>query len=457
MAPAAMPAPPVPEEVAAILARLWAAGQAAYVVGGSLRDVLLGREPTDWDVTTDAHPDRIQALFPGSHYENRFGTVLVPGAVEVTTFRLDQTYGDHRRPDRVTFGTTLEEDLARRDFTINAIAWGRPAAGREAGWADPHAGLADLDSRTLRAVGDPARRFDEDALRLLRAVRISATLDLAVEPATFAAIRQTASLIRHVSRERVGLEFRRCLAADPPSRALRLLEASGLLEVRFPLLAAQRGVAQDKIAGDDLWAHSLRTVDAAARLAPLDLTLRLAALLHDVGKPSTLANGHFPGHDEMGAHLAEAFLEELATPRREIGPIVGLVRHHMFGYTSAWTDAAVRRFVRRVGRDLLDRLFLLREADDLGSGVPAGAGGLDELQARVTAELDRHVPLDLPDLAVDGHDLMAALGRPPGPWLGRLLERLLESVIADPRRNERATLLASARAWAEADGPAAAS
>lgn len=468
----------VPRPVEAVLERLWSNGHAAYVVGGSLRDTLLDREATDWDVATDAPPERTKDLFGGSQYENPFGTVLVPvaplaqgeglaaddkndlgpaagrdhheaaaGSIEVTTFRREFAYGDHRRPDQVTFGTSLEEDLARRDFTVNAIAWGRRSDETRCRLIDPHAGRADLAARTIRAVGDPGQRFEEDALRLLRAVRLAATLDFSIEPRTLAAIQTAAPLVGHVSRERVGTEVRRMLSARPPSRALHLLETTGLLEVRFSLLAAQRGVAQDKLPGHDLWAHTLRTLDAAAELAPGDEILLLAALLHDAGKPSTLEDGHFPGHDAVGADLAEGFLEALALPRREIEQVADLIRAHMFGYRPEWTDAAVRRFIRRVGLDRMPRLLTLREADNLGSGLAADAGDLRELRERVEAERERGVPLSLADLEVDGHDLMRELDRPPGPWLGRLLERLLESVIADPRRNERAVLLADARAW----------
>lgn len=452
MAPPARLGPPtVPAPVTAILERLWESDHAAYLVGGSLRDALMGREPADWDVTTDARPKRIQALFPGSHYENRFGTVLVPtppaGAVEVTTFRRESDYGDHRRPDRVTFGDSLVEDLARRDFTVNAIAWGRSTTEPEPGLADPTDGLADLEARRLRAVGDPARRFDEDALRLLRAVRLAAQLDFAIEPATMAALRAAAPLLRHVSRERVGREVRLMLRVAPPSRGFRLLETAGLLAVGFPLLEAQRGIPQDKVRGEDLWSHSLRTLDAAARRAAADETLLLAALLHDCGKPETLADGHFLGHDEIGAERARELLAGLALSRREVEPIVALVRHHMFGYTSDWSDAAVRRFIRRVGPELLPRLLLLRAADNEGSGLPVGAGGLDELERRIAAELARGVPLTVADLAVDGHDLQRELGITPGPRLGAMLRRLLESVVADPRRNDRQVLLTDARAW----------
>lgn len=463
------PAPRIPDHVSPVLATLWAGGHAAYVVGGSLRDELLGRAATDWDIATDARPDRIQALFPGSHYENRFGTVLVPappGApVEVTTFRRDHDYRDRRRPDRVVFGDSLPEDLARRDFTVNAIAYGRagdradaaPKGDRrvpEPTLEDPTGGLADLSAGLLRAVGDARERFDEDALRLLRAVRLAGQLGFEIEPATLAALREMAPLVAHVSAERVGQELRKMLFADPPSRGFQLLASTGLLEYVLPLLAAQRGVSQAKAPGMDLWEHTLATLDAAARLAADDETLLLAALLHDLGKPETQAEGHFLGHAEVGAQRAGELLRRLALPRREVEPVVALVRWHMYGYESRWGDAAVRRFIRTVGRDALPRLFVLGEADNLGSGLPADAGGLDELRERVAAELARGVPTTLHDLVVDGHDLQVEVGLAPGPEMGKLLDRLLESVLADPARNTRETLLADVRAWvAEAGHP----
>jgi tRNA nucleotidyltransferase/poly(A) polymerase len=447
------PAPRIPDHVSPVLATLWASGHAAYLVGGSLRDDLLNRAATDWDVATDARPERIQALFPGSHYENRFGTVLVPAPpgepVEVTTFRRDAGYGDRRRPDHVEFGDSLFEDLARRDVTVNAIAFGRSRGDAAAArFEDPTGGLADLEARLLRAVGDPRGRFDEDALRLLRVVRLSATLDFAVESATLAALTEMAPLVAHISAERVGQELRKMLVAEPPSRGFRLLASTGLLEHVLPLLALQRGVPQAKAPGMDLWEHTLATLDAAARLSPGDETLLLAALLHDVGKPETLgADGHFHGHEEAGARLAGELLRRLAVPRREVEPVVALIRWHMYGYESRWGDAAVRRFIRTVGPATLPRLFVLRAADNLGSGASADAGGLDELRERVGAELERGVPLVPADLAIDGHDLQQELGLARGPLIGRLLERLLEAAVNDPARNRRETLLADARAW----------
>jgi tRNA nucleotidyltransferase (CCA-adding enzyme) len=460
--------PAIPAHVRPILETLWSAGHAGYVVGGALRDELLGRTATDWDVATDAHPERLQGLFPGTHYENRFGTVLVsvePGrAVEVTTFRRDIEYRDRRRPDRVEFSDSLDEDLARRDFTINAMAYGREGdrrgtdgkdspSGADPGLrlVDPSGGRADLAARVIRAVGDPAARFDEDALRLLRAVRLATQLEFEIEPATLAALRKAAPHAAGVSPERIGQELRRMLAVPGPARGFRMLAETGLLAPLFPLLARQVGVPQVKGPGVDLWEHTLRTLDAAWRLVPGDETLALAALLHDIGKPETLADGHFIGHEEVGAGRAAELLRRMAVPRREAEPVVDLVRRHMFGYESRWSDAAVRRFIQKVGRDTLPRLLTLREADNLGSGEPADAGGVSELRERIAAELERGVPLTMRDLAVDGHDLREACGIPPGPLLGAILERLLEVVIADPQRNDRETLLADVRSWLQAD------
>jgi tRNA nucleotidyltransferase (CCA-adding enzyme) len=467
-------APHIPAHVIPILDTLWSGGHAGYVVGGALRDALLGRPASDWDVATDARPDELLVLFPGAHYENRFGTVLVPvdagHAVEVTTFRRDIEYRDRRRPDRVEFSDSLEEDLARRDFTVNALAYGRggdltPGAGpgdaagtaglRLAGallrLVDPSGGRRDLAARVIRAVGDPAERFGEDALRLLRAVRLATQLDFEIEPATLAALRSAAPHAATVSPERVGQELRKMLAVPAPARGFRVLAQTGLLAPLFPLLARQVGLAQAKGPGVDLWEHTLRTLDAAARLAPGDETLAMAALFHDCGKPETWADGHFIGHESAGAHRAADLLRRMAVPRREAEPVVDLVRWHMFGYESRWTDAAVRRLIQKVGRATVPRLLTLREADNLGSGEPADAGGVDELRERIAAELERGVPLTIRDLAVDGLDLQEACDIPPGPILGAILDRILEAVIADPERNERETLLADVRSWIEDD------
>ncbi len=431
----------VPPAVHTLIDGLVAAGHAAYVVGGSLRDAMLGRAPADWDLATDARPDRLVELFPGAVYENRFGTVAVrrdQDVFEVTTFRLEHEYADFRRPHRVEFGSTIEADLARRDFTVNAMAWGRGAGGAANALVDPFGGRDDLATRTLRAVGDPDARFREDALRMVRAVRLAAALDFAVEPATLAAITANASLAAHLSWERIGAELAKLLAAPRPSVGLRLAEATGLLAVISPELAAQRGIPQHKIPGEDLWDHTLRTVDAAPAERPV---VRLAALLHDIGKPATLERGHFPHHDTVGAELAAALLRRLRYPRSAAAEVVHLVRHHMFPVDAGATDAAIRRFIMRIGPDDIDALFALRRADDLGSGMTPDDPETAAFRERVGRELHAATPLDRRALAVNGHDLMTELGLTPGPRLGHVIEELLDRVIADPGLNERGSLL----------------
>jgi tRNA nucleotidyltransferase (CCA-adding enzyme) len=404
---------------------------------------VLGRRPADWDLASDALPERIVELFPGSVYENRFGTVAVRHGgetFEVTTFRSDHDYADFRRPHRVEFGDTIELDLARRDLTVNAMAWG--ARPREApDLVDPYDGVGDANERRLRAVGDPAARFEEDALRMVRAVRLAATLSFEIEPATLAAIALHAELVQHLSGERIAAELDKLLEVDTPSIGLRLLETTGLLAWISPDLAAQRGVPQNKVEGEDLWDHTMRTVDAAPRSRPV---VRLAALLHDIGKPSTFADGRFMGHETVGAELAGGFLDRLHAPRAVHERVVALVHQHMFGYEPSWSDAAVRRFIGKmgaIGDGALEELLALREADNVGSGLPAGAGRIEELRARVAAERAADLVLDRGGLVVDGNDLMTELGIEPGPRLGRILEGLVDLVIADPGLNERPTLL----------------
>jgi tRNA nucleotidyltransferase (CCA-adding enzyme) len=434
----------IPSPVGDLLATLWGGGYSAFVVGGCLRDSLLGREPADWDLTTDAPPDRIQALFPKSLYENRFGTVVVyheDAQYEITSFRRDVSYSDHRHPDAVQFGESIEEDLARRDFTVNAIAWGgRP--GEEPVFVDPHGGREDLARRLLRAVGNADRRFGEDALRMIRAVRLAATLEFEVNPGTLDAIGRNAGLAAHLSRERVLAELLKLLAAPRPSVGLSLMERTGLLAVIAPDLARQRGIAQNKIDGEDLWDHTLRTVDAA----PNRPVVRLASLLHDIGKPDTLADGHFHGHERVGADMARDFLAGLHAPRVLQERVAHLVLHHMFSYEPGWTDAAIRRLIRKIGPGSVDDLLALRAADNAGSGVPADAGQLAELAARIKSQIDARVVLGRAQLAVDGNDLIAALDVAPGPLLGRLLDDLTERVIAEPALNDRAILIDLARA-----------
>jgi tRNA nucleotidyltransferase/poly(A) polymerase len=438
----------LPDGVARVLAALADAGHEAALVGGCVRDRLLGVPHADWDAATSARPEEVAAILPGATWENRFGTVTVlgPPRVEVTSYRTEGSYGDRRRPDEVRFGVSLTDDLARRDFTVNAMAW-LPTdldTGRGA-LVDPFGGERDLADRLLRTVGAPRERFEEDALRLIRACRLASRYGMRIDPPTEEAMVELASSASDVSGERVRDELIRILELDEaPSRAILLLERTGLLRVVLPELAALRGVPQAKVVPGDALDHTLRTVDAASAD---DRDLRLTALLHDLGKASTLRDGHFIGHEDVGADLADVALRRLRLPRASADRIVAAIRHHMYAYDSEWTDAAVRRFIRRLHGVDRDLLFALRRADNLASGVgEAGDANQAELEARIEAELEREPELLVHRrLAIDGNDLQRELGVAPGPEVGAILDRLTELVLEDPSRNDRATLLELAR------------
>ncbi len=436
----------VPADVERVVDRLIDAGYDAYVVGGSVRDALRGVDPHDWDVTTNAKPDEIQSVFKRSLYNNRFGTVAVRSGdheVEVTTYRVETEYTDHRRPDAVAFGASLEEDLARRDFTMNAMAFRPARGGKPAELIDPFGGRSDLDARLLRAVGDPDERFREDALRMLRAVRFAALLDLRIDPPTAAAIRRNAALTETLSGERIQQEMVKMLGAERPSAALRMLSELGILAVICPELEECRQTPQDKAAAQDVFEHSLATVDATPRG---DLVLRLAGLFHDIGKPDTFADGHFHQHEFVGEQKARRILRRWKLDRETVQEVAHLIRHHMFWYQTDWTGSAVRRFIRKVGLETIPALFALRRADNVGSGARSPRMyALDALWRRVREEIDAANAFSLRDLAIDGNDLMRELAIPQGPEVGRILNALFERVLDDPGLNERETLLALAR------------
>ncbi|MEA2652106.1 MAG: hypothetical protein QOI85_1827 [Chloroflexota bacterium] len=453
----------LPPQVGRVLRTLGEAGHEAALVGGVVRDRLRGeavRESDDWDAATSARPEEVAALFDDATWENRFGTVTIVGfpTVEVTSYRTEGGYRDRRRPDDVRFGASIDQDLARRDFTINAMAWLPTDIGRGRGRViDPFGGARDLAAGLLRTVGDPRERFGEDALRLVRAARFAGRFGLAIDPATDDAIRELAPTVATVSAERIRDELLAMLADAVPSAALRLLERIGLLPVILPELAALRGVPQAKLVPGDALDHALASVDAAAAGDP---ALRIAALLHDIGKATTQADGHFIGHDRVGAELAALALHRLRVPAQLSTAAVDAIRHHMYAYDDSWTDAAVRRFIRRVGEPRLALLFALRRADNAASGVgPAGEANQLELEARIAKELARSPDLLIRNrLAIDGNDLQRELGYQPGPRIGRVLDRLTEAVLDDPSLNRRDELLrlageTDAKAVTERTGP----
>jgi tRNA nucleotidyltransferase (CCA-adding enzyme) len=417
-------------------------GKRCYLVGGALRDYLLGREVSDFDVATDARPEEVVKLYRRVIPTGiKHGTVTVLWKdleIEVTTFRTEADYADGRHPDRIEYAATIEEDLARRDFTINAMAF--DLAAREL--LDPHGGREDLARRLVRAVGAPLERFGEDGLRPLRAIRFASQLGFEIEAATLAAIGPSIGRFRLVSAERVRDELQKILLSEVPSRGLRLLEGTGLLAEILPELASCRGVEQKGMHVFDVLDHLYACVDAS----PRELKLRLAAILHDVGKPE--AKVERPGeeptfyrHEEYSARMAEAVMKRLRLPNDLVAEVVHLIRCHMFSYDESWSDAAVRRFLARVGPENVESLLALRIADGTAIiGRPVDPRSLEPLRSRLEAVLAAKDAFGLADLAVKGDDLRAA-GIPPGRSMGAILKELLEAVMDDPSLNERERLL----------------
>ena len=423
------------------------AGHDAFVVGGCVRDAIRGVDPQDWDVATDATPEEIQKLFAKSLYTNRFGTVVVRSGdheIEVTTYRVETGYSDHRRPDHVAFTDSLHEDLSRRDFTMNAMAWRPGKNGMPGELVDPFGGQRDLASRILRAVGEPDERFREDALRMLRAVRFATLLDMRIDEQTVTAIRRNAHLAETLSGERINQEMTKILGAPRPSVAFRMLSDVGLLEVICPELEETKKTPQDKVAAQDVFEHSLATLDATPAN---DLVLRLAGLFHDIGKPETMADGHFHQHEFVGEFKARQILRRWKFDKETVAEVTHLIRNHMFWYETHWTDSAVRRFIRKIGLDYIPALFALRRADNIGSGARSPRmHALEALWQRVEKEIADANAFSLRDLKIDGNDIMRELDIPRGPKVGQILDALFERVLDEPSLNTREKLIELAKA-----------
>jgi tRNA nucleotidyltransferase (CCA-adding enzyme) len=438
----------IPDDVLGVCRGLVNAGYQAYLVGGSVRDLIIGRKVGDFDVATSARPEEILGVF-GARFTVptglQHGTVTVlagqpPRHVEVTTFRGEGEYLDGRHPSVVKFGATLEEDLARRDFTMNAIAYD-PEVRR---LIDLHHGQEDIARRVVRTVGDPVQRFSEDGLRPMRAVRQATQLGFEVDPPTLAAITATLHVFRKVSAERVRDELLKLLVSPQPSRGIELMRQTGLLTEVLPELIPAVGCQQNRFHKHDVYQHCLATLDAVFA----EPILRLAALMHDVGKPAAKAPREdapdefgFFKHEYIGADMVGPVAARLRLSRAETDLLVGLVGQHMFFYTPDWSDGTIRRFVKRVGADRLPMLFALREADIISRGRGENPEGeTHELRERIARVAAEDAALHVKDLAVDGRDVMRILGIPPSAKVGQVLDRLLERVLDEPSLNQRETL-----------------
>jgi poly(A) polymerase/tRNA nucleotidyltransferase (CCA-adding enzyme) len=454
----------LPREVLKIIQELQKAGFKAYLVGGCVRDLILGLAPKDWDIATEAKPEEIQKLFPESVYENQFGTVGVKTdseepnlkVIEVTTFRLEREYTDKRHPAEVKFAKTIEEDLGRRDFTINAMAL-RPAVNtanfysghsEEFGESDcvliePYGGLEDLKNKIIRTVGKPEERFNEDALRLLRAVRFAVELDFEIDFNTRRAIEKLAGLLEMIAKERLRDELVKIIMARRAADGILLLEELDLLRYLLPELREGLGVGQNKHHIYTVFEHGIKSLDYAAKKG-YSLEVRLASLLHDIGKPRTKRgegiNSTFYNHEAVGAKMTARALDNLRFPKEIIEKVVHLVRYHFFYYNvGEVTEAGVRRFLARVGPESVPDLIKVREADRIGSGVPK-AVPYKIRHLLFMIEKVKSDPISPKMLKVNGEDVMKIAAIPPGPRVGNILAVLLEEVLDDPRKNTREIL-----------------
>jgi len=398
----------LPEKVKKLIKTFQEAGREIYLVGGSARGLLTGFPIADWDFATNATPQQMLKLFPkNSFYHNDFGTVSIvlgKDVFEVTTYRTEGKYSDKRRPDEVSWGKTIREDLSRRDFTVNAIALEFKIEDSKCEIAeviDPFGGQKDLKSKVIRAVGNPNKRFQEDGLRLMRAVRIAAQLGFVIEPKTFASIQKNAALIQKIAWERIQVEFLKLLASGQAADGIILLNNSGLLKYILPELIKCQGVTQAKHHTTDVWTHSIETLRYCPSKNPI---VKLAALLHDIGKPVTAKgkgeNRSFHNHEVVGAAIAKSIGRRLRLSNKQLDKLWRLVRWHQFTPSVEQTDKAIKRFIRRVGKENLQDILDIRTGDRLGSGVPKTSWRTELFKKRLV-EVQKQ-PFCLKDLKVNG-------------------------------------------------------
>ncbi|MFH2085731.1 MAG: CCA tRNA nucleotidyltransferase [bacterium] len=436
--------------VVKIIEALEAKGYEAWMVGGAVRDLLLGIPAYDWDVTTSATPEQIQPLFDECFYDNEFGTVKVAGKhireqfnlkegeikceelYDITTYRSESGYSDKRRPDIVVWGKTVKEDLKRRDFTINAIAMN--AKGK---LVDPYGGQKDIKNKVIKAVGTPSERFEEDALRIMRAIRIAAQLGFTIEEKTLTALKEKVPNLKEISSERTGAEVMKLLATEHAADGVQLMVNTGIMEILIPELLMTKAVKQGGHHIYDVFTHSIEALRACPSPDPV---VRLATLLHDVDKPVVSKSGGergvtFYNHEVSGARTAKRIAERLKLSKKDQDRVFTLVRWHMFVYESKMTDASIRRFIRRVGKENIHDMMALRVGDRIGGGSKATSWRLTELQKRIGEQF--YEPLSLKDLNINGAEVMKILGIPPSRRVGEILNTLFEEILDDSAKNTK--------------------
>ncbi len=442
----------IPSEISRVTSTIEDAGFEVYLVGGCVRDLLIGRVPKDWDLTTNARPEQIQAAFgeDETFYENDFGTVGIKikreesededEVVEVTPYRTEGKYTDARRPDDIQFSDNLEDDLKRRDFTMNAVAYNVTYGTL----VDPYGGQEDINKKTIRAVGVATERFAEDALRMMRAVRLAAELDFTIEAATMTAMAENAELLQKISRERVKDELKRIIMSPSPLQALAVSQKIGLLQYILPELEEGIGCTQGGAHSFDVFEHNLRSLQHAAD-KDYPLEVRLAALLHDVGKPKSRREGvnkpTFYGHEVVGARMTKKIMKDLRFSKSVAYKVERLVRWHMFfADPDKVTLSAARRMIARVGEENIWDLLNLRICDRIGTGRPKEQPFRFRKYKSMVEEALRS-PVSVGQLKIDGVEVMRVTGEKPGARIGWILHALLEEVLDKPEKNTEEYLL----------------
>ncbi|MEK7562303.1 MAG: HD domain-containing protein [Patescibacteria group bacterium] len=436
----------IPKEIKNIMDSLKRAGFEAYIVGGCVRDFLMEKEPADWDVTTNAKPEEIQKVFPDSFYENSFLTVTARTGsskipeVEITTYRFEAKYSDKRHPDQVKYAKTLDEDLSRRDFTVNAMAM-----DLKKNIIDNFAGQKDLKNKIIRTVGSAEERFGEDALRMLRAARFATTLGFVIEEKTANAIKKNSIWLEAISKERIRDEFVKIIMADPsagsgPAGGIELLREVNLLKYIIPELLDNYGISQNKHHIYDCYQHAVKALEYTAK-KKFNMHVRLAALLHDIAKPKVKTgqgkNATFYNHEIVGAKMTFQILNNLKFPKKDVEKITKLVRFHLFYYNvDEVGEASVRRLVKNVGPENMEELLQVRQADRIGSGVPK-AEPYKLRHLKYLIEKVSKDPISAKMLKVNGEDIMEILEIKPGPKIGQMLDVLLGYVLDDPKKNTK--------------------
>ena len=427
-----------------------------FLVGGSVRDLLLGKSVKDWDFTTNAKPEDILKIYTDAFYDNSFGTVGIPfknakgeteSVVEVTTFRTEREYSDNRHPASVEWGKSIEEDLQRRDFTINSIALRLPMSGQSKfEIIDPYNGQEDMKRKLIRAVGDPAMRFKEDALRLMRAIRLATQLGFSIEESTLKEIQNDSSLLNNISKERVRDELLKILGSDFPYDGVMLLKNTNLLEHVLPELLEGIGISQERPGRHhttDVFTHNVMSLKLTPATDPI---VRFATLIHDVGKPRVAASDNegyviFHNHEIVGARMAYEISDRLRLSKKDRNRVALLVRWHMFTVDENTTDASIRRFIRRIGVENIQDMIDLRIGDRLGSGTATAESWRLKLFKKRIEEQLAPAPFSINDLEIDGNDIMKALDMKPSKQVGQILEKLFLEVDEDLSKNTREYLL----------------